>query len=124
MLDAVVACSLAGCGMIAGSSFGMIEDDAAIAIETVRRQQCAVGQDDRQRGDGDDGRQRAVVALQVVADELHRQVHGPAVLVDVIDILLDHLGALHLVHARQYPLFGGGSLVMVDSSWSALALSE
>ena len=78
---------------------------------------AAVGQDEGRRRDRHHGRQRVIVPLQIVPHELRRQMHGAAkaiLVLDVeIDVLLDQLGAFHLVHTRESTHCSGvGSLVI------------
>jgi hypothetical protein len=47
------------------------------AIETIWRQQPAVGQHDRQRSDRHHSRQRIVITPHVVPDERRQQMHRP-----------------------------------------------
>jgi hypothetical protein len=80
--------------------------DAALGIDVVvERQHTGIGQDDRQRGNGDDAGEGVIGAGHHVADELHRQVDGIAVGIDIIDMSLDLFCDFPLGHLVDDPLF-------------------
>jgi hypothetical protein len=87
---------------------GYAEDDAVFTVEAAAGEDGSVVEHDWQLSDRRRGRQSAIVTFEVVSHEWHRQVHGPAFVVDIIDMAFDQLGELHFVERDEEQLLGSG----------------